>query len=422
MKKLLYAVTSICLMTGIIFCNNVNTEAKVINNKIVYVKNNENGIAIKWDVVRNATKYVVYRTNQDGKFEEYDTVNYGNKYLDENVETGEEYRYVIYSYRYSKKIAESDESEKIVGDPKTVTNVTAKTGKGDEICITWDINPYASGYYVYKSSDNKNWDKIGTVYENERKYIDKNTEYNILNNSTKLNAKLVYKYKVKAFENIDGITYTSKISNSYGMAIQEKGIDVSHHNGKIDWKKIKKSGVDFAMIRIGYGDSKKGGIKDKKFKYNMKNAKANGVEIGVYFYSYADNIREAKKESKYVIKKMKKYNLDYPIAYDFENDYRRKRKLKKKNTKIIDAFCKTVEDAGYNTVIYSDANYFRDFLYTKKLAKYGLWVARWTYDKNDFRDYDLENVFIWQYSDKGRMKGCNYPLDLNASFICKNDN
>ena len=252
MKKLLYAVTSICLMTGIIFCNNVNTEAKVINNKIVYVKNNENGIAIKWDVVRNATKYVVYRTNQDGKFEEYDTVNYGNKYLDENVETGEEYRYVIYSYRYSKKIAESDESEKIVGDPKTVTNVTAKTGKGDEICITWDINPYASGYYVYKSSDNKNWDKIGIVYENEGKYIDKNTEYNILNNSTKLNAKLVYKYKVKAFENIDGITYTSKISNSYGMAIQEKGIDVSHHNGKIDWKKIKKSGVDFAMIRIGY--------------------------------------------------------------------------------------------------------------------------------------------------------------------------
>ena len=112
MKKLLYAVTSICLMTGIIFCNNVNTEAKVINNKIVYVKNNENGIAIKWDVVRNATKYVVYRTNQDGKFEEYDTVNYGNKYLDENVETGEEYRYVIYSYRYSKKIEESDESEK----------------------------------------------------------------------------------------------------------------------------------------------------------------------------------------------------------------------------------------------------------------------------------------------------------------------
>lgn len=422
MKKLLYAVTSICLMTGIIFCNNVNTEAKVINNKIVYTKNNENGIAIKWDVVRNATKYVVYRTNQDGNFEEYDTVNYGNKYLDENVETGEEYRYVIYSYRYSKKIAESDESKKIVGAPKTVTNVTAKTGKGDEICITWDINPYASGYYVYKSSDNKNWDKIGTVYENEGKYIDKNTEYNILNNSTKLNAKLVYKYKVKAFENIDGISYTSKISNSYGMAIQAKGIDVSHHNGKIDWKKIKKSGVDFAMIRIGYGDSKKGGIKDKKFKYNMKNAKANGVEIGVYFYSYADSIREAKKEAKYVIKKMKKYNIDYPIAYDFENDYRRKRKLKKKNTKIIDAFCKTVEDAGYNTVIYSDANYFRDFLYTKKLAKYGLWVARWTYDKNDFRDYDLENVFIWQYSDKGRMKGCNYPLDLNASFICKNDN
>lgn len=421
MKKLLYAVTSICLMTGIIFCNNVNTEAKVINNKIVYAKNNENGIAIKWDVVRNATKYVVYRTNQDRKFEEYDTVNYGNKYLDENVETGEEYRYVIYSYRYSKKIAESDESEKIVGAPKTVTNVTAKTGKGNEICITWDINPYASGYYVYKSSDNKNWDKIGTVYENEGKYIDKNTEYNILNNSTNLNAKLVYKYKVKAFENIDGITYTSKISNSYGMAIQAKGIDVSHHNGKLDWKKIKKSGVDFAMIRIGYGDSKKGGIKDKNFKYNMKNAKANGVEIGVYFYSYADNIREAKKEAKYVIKKMKKYNIDYPIAYDFENDYRRKRKLKKKNTKIIDAFCKTVEDAGYNTVIYSDANYFRDFLYTNKLAKYGLWVARWTYDKNDFRDYDLENVFIWQYSDKGRMKGCNYPLDLNVSFICKNN-
>lgn len=110
--------------------------------------------------------------------------------------------------------------------------------------------------------------------------------------------KLVYKYKVKAFENIDGITYTSKISNSYGMAIQEKGIDVSHHNGKIDWKKIKKSGVVLQWFSIGYGDSKKGGIKDKKFKYNMKNAKANGVEIGVYFYSYAVTIREAKNEAK----------------------------------------------------------------------------------------------------------------------------
>lgn len=409
-------------MTGIIICNNIDIDAKVINNKIVYARNSENGIAVKWDAVKSATKYVIYRTNQDGKFEKYDTVNYGNKYLDENVETGEEYRYAIYSYRYSKKIAESDKSKEIIVLPKNATNVTAKSGKGDEICITWDVNPYASGYYVYKSSDNKKWNKIGTVYENKGKYIDKNTEYNILNNETKLNGKLTYKYKIKVFENIDGVTYTSKMSDSYGIAIQAKGIDVSYHNGKIDWEKIKKSGVDFAMIRIGYGDDKHGGIEDRKFRYNMKKAKANGVEIGVYFYSYADNIREAKKEANYVIKKMKKYNINYPIAYDFENDYRRKRKLKKKNTKIIDTFCKTVEEAGYNTIIYSDANYFRDFLNTSKLTKYGLWVARWTYDKNDFRDYDLENVLIWQYSDKGRIKGCDYPLDLNVSFICKNDN
>ena len=89
---------------------------------------------------------------------------------------------------------------------------------------------------------------------------------------------------------------------------------------------------------------------------------------------------------------MKKYNIDYPIAYDFENDYRRKRKLKKKNTKIIDAFCKTVEDAGYNTVIYSDANYFRDFLYTKKLMNMpGSWVKRLV-SANTLNGEDSQNV------------------------------
>lgn len=417
MKKILRLLV-ICSLFSIIM---INSNSQVFASKsdksvkITSAKNNGEGIKIKWDVVLGATSYVVYRSTDNGKLEKYDVVYNKKSYLDENVNTGEVYKYAVKAMRGKHSYKISKETKEIIALPMSVDSVVATKDKNDNFKLTWNVNPCASGYYIYRSSDNKNWKKIDTLYENVGEYKDKSVNSGDDENST----NKIYLYKIKPFEIVDGVTYSGLLSEAYGMAAQAYGVDVSHHNGNIDWKKMKNAGVEFAMIRVGYGDDKKGGILDRQFKRNIKNAAKNDIKIGIYMFSYADNTKEAVKEAEFVIKQLKKYNIDYPIAFDFENNYRRKRRLKSKNTKIAVAFCRTIEKAGYDAIVYSDANYFKECLDAKKLSKYGLWVARWTYNKKEFKDYDLSGVKIWQYSDKGKISRCSEALDLNVSFMCK---
>ena len=103
------------------------------------------------------------------------------------------------------------------------------------------------------------------------------------------------------------------------------GIDVSHHQGRIDWAQVKASGVEFAIIRVGYRGQTSGGIyEDAYFKTNMKGAIANGIKVGAYFYSTAINETEALEEAAWVVKKIAPYSITYPVVYDFE-DFNSKR-------------------------------------------------------------------------------------------------
>lgn len=185
-----------------------------------------------------------------------------------------------------------------------------------------------------------------------------------------------------------------------------KGIDVSVWNGTIDWKKVKTAGIQFAMLRGGYGTNGK----DSKFEQNYKNAKAAGIPIGVYHYSYAKTAKAAEQEAKLCLSYIKGKQLEYPVAFDIEDGSQRN--LGKATiTAITKAFCETVEKAGYYVAIYSNLDWLRNRLNISELSRYDIWLAQWA-SKPTYRG----NFGMWQYANNGKVNGISGNVDMNISY------
>ena len=184
-----------------------------------------------------------------------------------------------------------------------------------------------------------------------------------------------------------------------------KGIDVSHHNGNIDFEKARKDGVEFVIIRAGYGNSEK--QIDKKFHTNYEKAKKAGLKVGAYWYSYALNKNDALDEAEAFKKVIKGKKFEFPIYFDIEEQ---KQYLLSKYTKdsIITTFCNTLEKAGYFVGIYS-YDYFLSSLYKDTKDRYTIWVA------NTTKNPCVNNGVIRQYSHKGKIDGISSYVDLNTS-------
>ena len=196
------------------------------------------------------------------------------------------------------------------------------------------------------------------------------------------------------------------------------GIDVSEFQGKIDWTKVKKSQVDFAIIRCGfrgYGTGKL--VTDATFKYNIENAITNGIDVGVYFFTEAINEKEGIEEANYVLSLIEGYNISYPIIIDTESvggSGRADIITKAKRTEAINGFCKTIKEAGYTTMIYASARWFTTHLDLSKLTEYEKWVAHYT-GFNNITDYD-KDYSIWQYTSSGKLSGISTRVDFNICF------
>lgn len=199
--------------------------------------------------------------------------------------------------------------------------------------------------------------------------------------------------------------------------IEEKtfGIDVSKYQGNIDWAKVKKSGVEFAMIRVGFRGYEDGKIYiDEYFEKNIKGAINNDIQVGIYFYSSAKNEKEAKEEAKWVVNKINPYKeyISYPVAFDLEdfNKYRLKGINNTKLSKNAEAFLKYIEENNYTPMIYS-CNLPLKHIWSKKIKeKYKIWLAQ--YDNNIDLKYDMI-----QYTSKGKIDGIKGNVDLNyANF------
>lgn len=193
------------------------------------------------------------------------------------------------------------------------------------------------------------------------------------------------------------------------------GVDVSGKNGEIDWDQVKKTGVDFGIIRLGYRGSVTGAlIKDAYFEKNMRGAKSAGIETGVYFFTQAVNEVEAVEEASMVLDELRSYRIDYPVflVVDDSNQNGRVNGLNAKTrTNVCLAFCQTIENAGYTVGIYSSRNWLGNSLDVDKLDQYVIWMA-------DYREIPLYQGYyqMWQYTSKAKVKGIDGEVALNIYY------
>lgn len=215
---------------------------------------------------------------------------------------------------------------------------------------------------------------------------------------------------------IQGVTYHFGTDGAIASNVNGTtfGIDVSRHNGNIDWNAVKASGVDFVIIRCGYRGSSSGVlIEDQNFRTNIKGATAAGLKVGVYVFSQAVNEVEAVKEASLAVSLVKGYNLTYPIFIDTESSGGRADKIDKATrTAIVNAFCQTVTSAGYKAGIYASKSWYEDKLNMGAIGNYKIWLAQYQPKPTYNGRYEM-----WQYSSKGKISGINGNVDLNYSYL-----
>lgn len=188
-----------------------------------------------------------------------------------------------------------------------------------------------------------------------------------------------------------------------------KGIDVSKHNGVIDWAKVKKSGVDFAVIRAGYGRLIE--QKDKQFENNYAGCKEQGIPCGAYWYSYAHSVAEAQTEARVFLQAIKGKQFEFPVYLDFE-EASQFRLGKVTCSAMAEAFLEIVERAGYFVGIYSSKSGLENYIDASIRKKYSVWVAHVGVNKTSYSmPFDM-----WQYSWKGRIDGISGDVDCNYAY------
>lgn len=194
------------------------------------------------------------------------------------------------------------------------------------------------------------------------------------------------------------------------------GIDVSEHQGEVDWEKMKEAGVDFAMIRAGYRGYTRGRtFDDTYFEQNMLGAEQNGIKVGVYYFSQAVTTAEAEEEAGIVLSLIKSHNVDYPIFFDWEPiDYDDARTDNLDGAAVTDiafAFCDKITKAGYNAGVYVNKHQMYEFYNLEKLNNFDIWYAEYQNSPSQYYAFT-----IWQYTSNGILDGIDGTVDLNLCF------
>ncbi len=227
--------------------------------------------------------------------------------------------------------------------------------------------------------------------------------------------------RYKMYVDVKDSTGTVKTA-MFQMSVGLSGIDVSEHQGTIDWKKVKAAGIDYAMIRAGFGWEEIDDQTDASLVQNVTGAKQAGLPFGLYHYSYADTVEEAKKEAEFLLDILEANNiapsdLSYPIAFDIEEPDRLNVSQRRVNTDMVNAFCEIIRDAGYLPMVYASKTVIQDYLYYDEISANNIWMAAWTSTPNDTEIFD--NCFpvdMWQYSESGTVDGINGRVDLNICY------
>lgn len=338
-----------------------------------------------------------------------------------------------------KKVATVDEKGVVTGVAAGSVTITAVTKEKDAggnsataSCVV-TVNSNASGdtttklkdgngnqIYI-KGSDGSYKDAVyADYYTASEFYIKTAAQYKYTGWQT-IDGKTYYYDKngvpVTGTQVIQGVTYNFGSDGAIATTVNGStfGIDVSRHNGTINWAAVKASGVDYVIIRCGYRGSSTGAlIQDQNFVTNIKGATAAGLKVGIYVFSQAVNEVEAVKEASLAVACAKGYNLTYPIFIDTESSGGRADKIDKATrTAVVNAFCQTVVNSGYKAGIYASKTWFEDKLNMSNISgSYKIWLAQYAAAVTYKGRYDM-----WQYSSKGKISGINGNVDLNLSYM-----
>gem|GEM_PF-863024 len=199
------------------------------------------------------------------------------------------------------------------------------------------------------------------------------------------------------------------------------GVDVSEHNGRIDWKKVRDAGIEFAFVRVGYRGPGEGTLElDKYARDNIEVALANGLKVGVYFCTQAITEAEGIAEAEFVLNIIKDYDITWPVVFDTEewnpknypslpNGPRGNNISRDQRTAVTKAFLDRIAAAGYQAMVYSSVYWSILNINRDEIAEYPFWLANYT-DKVSYR-YDFN---IWQYTSDGKVNGITKTFDLNV--------
>ena len=194
-----------------------------------------------------------------------------------------------------------------------------------------------------------------------------------------------------------------------------KGIDVSEWQGAIDWRKVAKDGVQFAVIHAGYG--RELSQKDKYFERNYAGARAAGIKVGAFWYSYADSVARAEQEARTCLKVLDGKHLDLPVFFDQEYEPGILKLSTKTRTDIVLKFLETIKAAGRPCGLYSSTDFITTKLQANRLTAYPLWIAEY-----GSKLHYTGKVWAWQYTDKGRVAGIKGRVDMDHGYFAQAKN
>ena len=337
-----------------------------------------------------------------------------------------------------EKIAKVDDKGVITGVAAGTVKITATTkeknaaGKqATAICVVTinsDVTSDTStrlkdkdGRQVYiKNGEGKYIEAVYADYFTAKEFFVMNEVKYIYTGWQTIDGKTYYYDKdgkpVTGTQIIKGVTYNFGSDGAIQTNVNGStfGIDVSKHNGKIDWNAVKSSGVDYVIIRCAYRGSSTGAlITDPNFHTNIKGATAAGLKVGIYVFSQAINEVEAVKEASLAVSLAQGYHLTYPIFIDTEASGGRADKIDKNTrTAVVNAFCQTVQSAGYKPGIYASKAWYEGKLNMGTLGGYKIWLAQYSAAPTYTGRYDM-----WQYSSKGTINGIKGNVDLNLSYL-----
>ena len=290
-------------------------------------------------------------------------------------------------------------------DPRNDTKTPLKDRSGNLLYVkTADgkfVAAVVADYYkydtFYRVNENTEYKYTGwQTIDGRRYYFDKNGN------------------KVTGEQVIQGVKYTFGSDGALNAGSGVLGIDVSKHNGNINWTEVRNSGVSYVIIRCGYRGSSTGAlIEDPKFRANIQGATAAGLKVGIYFFTQAVNQIEAVEEASMTVALIKNYKISYPVFLDVEASGGRADGLDTATrTQIVNAYCQTIANSGYTAGVYANKTWLNSKLNVGALGSYKIWLAQYAAAPTYNGRYDM-----WQYSSKGKIGGISGYTDLNISYL-----